>query len=102
MAKINKSKRGTLKIPEGTESWRFFFETPHKESNWALVEGMVKQLPKSKEDRVISTFNEFVEKISELYPEKKKQLELLRPLIIKKIINGGGLGDWYFEELKKI
>jgi len=59
-------------------------------------------LPKSKEDRAISAFNEFIEKIDEIFPEKKCKLELLRPLIMKKIINGGNLEDWYFEELKKI
>ncbi|MBU4223139.1 MAG: hypothetical protein KKA10_16225 [Euryarchaeota archaeon] len=103
MQKINKSKRVTIQIPEGTEIFNFLFENGNlRSSKWEVLNQVIKQLPKSKEDRAISVFGKFVEKMSEIFPEKKAQLELLRPLIMKKIIAGGKLEDWYYEELKKL
>lgn len=103
MQKINKSKRVTIQIPEGTEIFNFLFENGNlRSSKWEVLNQVIKQLPKSKEDRAISVFAKFVEKMSEIFPEKKAQLELLRPLIMKKIIAGGKLEDWYYEELKKL
>lgn len=104
MQKINKSKRITIQIPKGTDIHDFLYITHERTpgSKWEILNQVIKQLPKSKEERVISAYDNFIKTIIELYPEKKQQLELLRPLIIKKIIGGCELDDWYYEELKKI
>jgi hypothetical protein len=104
MQKINKSKRVMVPIPEGEDAHNFLYieNKNSRLTKYELLNELVRNRPKSKEDRAISAFNEFTEKISELFPEKKSKLELLRPLILKKIINGEHLDDWYYEELKKL
>ncbi len=111
MKQINKSKRVTIQIPIGSEIYDFLFDNDGlKSSKWEALNQIIKQLPKSKEDRAIKIFDNFLEQLCELYPEKKDSLEKLRPLVILQVIKGGytldgekvGLSDDYFEELKKL
>lgn len=101
MEKLNKSKRVTVNIPMGSEIHKFL-QNNGKVADWVLLNELVKQLPKSKEDRAIIVFDTFIEKMGELYPESKKAFESLRPLIMKQIINKQPLESWYYEELKKL
>lgn len=98
--KINKSKRKMIGIPEGTEIYEFLESNGHF-AHWELLNNLVKQMPKSREDRARSLFDEFVERFGELFPDHKREVEFLRPLIFKKILTKQQLEPWYYEELKQ-
>lgn len=106
---INKSKRMMVGIPEGTEI-HTFLKNNGKISQWELLNNLVITIPKSKEDRAVKHFDDFVTAMSELYPEKKESFEKLKPLVIRQIVrkNTGIDGEYnplsesYFEELKKL
>ncbi len=87
-------------IPEGTEIYEFLESNGHL-AHWELLNNLVKQMPKSKENRAKSLFDEFVEQFGELFPECKKEVEFLRPLIFKQILTKQQLESWYYEELKQ-
>ena len=109
MSNIKKSKRITVQIPEGTEIYKYLSKN-NKMSKWGLLDQLVLHVPKSKEERAIKAYENFITTMSELYPDKKNMFEMLRPLIIKHIIREdvaedgrlSPLPDDYFEELKKI
>lgn len=101
MANIDNNDRIKVNIPKGTDIYEFLLKNDNI-SRWKVLDMVIKQLPKSKEDRSVLIFNDFVERLSELYPETKADLEKLRPLIFKCIIKKEPLDAWYFEELKKI
>ncbi|MDW7725814.1 MAG: hypothetical protein SCH70_01675 [Candidatus Methanoperedens sp.] len=97
--KTNKSKRTTIAIPEGTKIYKFIQKNnniPH----WKILDNLVRQLPVSKEERAINIFEDFVERMSDLYPECEKSFDMLRPLIFKQIIKKESI-ESYYEELKK-
>ncbi len=98
--KLNKSKRKMVGIPEGTEIFDFLESNGHV-AHWELLNNIVKQMPKSREDRAKSLFSDFVERFGELFPDCKKEIEFLRPLIFKQILAKQQLETWYYEELKK-
>lgn len=98
----NKSNRATIQIPKGSKIYNYLFENKKSQDvKWKVLDEIIENLPKTKGEQAILILDEFIEKISTLYPEKKSQLGLLRPLIIKKIINNSVLEDWYYDELKK-
>jgi len=109
MSNIKKSKRITVQIPEGTEIHKYLSKN-NKLSKWKLLNTLVLHVPTSKEELAIKTYDNFITTMSELYPDKKKMFEMLRPLVIKHIIREdvaedgrlSPLPDAYFEELKKI
>lgn len=99
--KIKKPERKMIQIPADTEIYNFL----NKNDNlpyWKRLELMLSQFPKTKEERSVLVFEEFVEKMSQLYPECKEQLEFLRPLILKRIMKKETLESWYYEDLKKL
>lgn len=53
-----------------------------------------------KENIIISAWEDFVRRILFFYPEKMIALEKLRPLILRKIIQGEKLAEAYWEEIK--
>lgn len=75
-----------------------------------MIEYAITQLPKSNEERAIKLFDDFSRGLSELYPDKKKSIEKLRPLIlmqiVKKCIGEDGdyypLSDQYYQDLKEL
>lgn len=109
MGKINKSKRFTVKIPVGTVTHEYLSKN-NKLSKWELIEYAINQLPKSKEERAIKLFDDFSRSLSELYPDKKKSIEKLRPLVILKLVRNEigedgdhcSLSDQYYQELKEL
>lgn len=109
--KINKSKRKMVGIPEDT----LVHDVLYNQNNgirpkWEILEDILIKMPKSKEERVESYYNEFLEKTTELFPEVKEALETIRPLIIKQIIRRNksmfgeyeALSDDYYRGLKKL
>ncbi len=96
-------KRADVRIPEGTKIYAYLFENNNHNgyAKWKMLEELVEQIPKSKEDRAQTIFNNFVEQFGELYPDLKRQIEFLRPLIFKQILTKQQLDTWYYEELKK-
>lgn len=101
MTKINKSKRVTVQIPIGTAVHEYLLKN-NNVTQWQLLDELVNQTPKSKEERALLVFEEFVEKMSQLCPECKKQIEFLRPLILRRIMKKETLDSWYYEDLKKL
>lgn len=101
MAKINKSKRVTVHIPEGTLIHEFLSKNNNM-SKWELLNDLVEQLPKSKEEKVVCLFEDFVKNVCDLYPGMNTNLNVLRPYIFKRLIKGEPLDPQYFEEMRKI
>lgn len=98
---FSKSKRMMVQIPVGSEVHNLLMKNG-KVPHWQLLNELVKQLPKSKEDRAITVFNNFIEQMCELYPERKMAFEMLRPLVFKQILNKEPCDPWYYEELRKV
>ncbi len=96
------SDRLSIKIPKDSELYRYLQNNNHKMPQWKVLEGIIKQIPKSNEEKFIALFDRFIEDITILYPDIKKKIEFLRPLLIKQFLNGNRLDDWYYEDLKKL
>lgn len=90
-----------VQIPEGEECYDFLFVENENSSlpKYKLLNDLVRQRPKSKEERAIGACDNLISTLSELYPNKKTKLQLLRPLIIRKILKGESLGESYYEAL---
>jgi hypothetical protein len=101
MTKINKSKRVTVHIPEGTAVHEFLSKN-NNIAKWELLNSLVEQLPKSKEEKAVLLFDEFVKNVCDLYPNIKTNLNVLRPYVFRRLIKGEALDSQYFEELKQI
>lgn len=109
--KINKSKRLTVQIPEGTEVYNLLFDNDNtKCAKWEILNQIIKQLPKSKQDRSYALYLEFSARFSELYPGNERALQIIWVLIAKRLMKIPNtddgrerfLPDSFFEELKKI
>lgn len=108
-------KRRMMQIPEDTDTFKYLFDGENRKdkAKWEFVEELIKQIPKSKQERAKKIFNSFVEEMTILYPGSDEALEKLWPLIAKRIMKlpeltetGYGsefnLSDSYFEDLKKL
>lgn len=77
---------------------------------WKILEEIVISKPKTKQDKAIKLYDQFVEDISEIYPGHERQLNYLRSLIFNKILripNSDGSNwvepnDNYYNYLKKL
>lgn len=94
-------ERKMIQIPVDTEIYKFL-ENNDDLPYWKRLEQILNQFPKTKDDRSVLIFEEFVEKISELCPECKEQLEFLRPLILRRFMKKETLEPWYYEGLMKL
>ncbi len=105
------TERQMVQIPKESEVFKYLFEgTNHRNmAKWEILEEVIKQLPQSKQDRAYRLFCSFKEELEILYPESKKGLELLWPLIAKRIlkirdIEGKEqfLDDFVYSELREL
>lgn len=108
-------KRRMMQIPEDTDAFEFLYKGKnHKDkAKWRIVEELIKQIPKSKQERAEKIYNSFIEEMKILYPGSDVALAKLWPLVAKRIMkipevteSGNGsevyLPDSYFEDLKKL
>lgn len=100
----NKDKRSTVQIPEGTAIHKFLFEDnkDEKYAKWQVLDKLIEQIPKDKEDWAVMVFRDFVVRMSILYPEKKEKFEKLEQLVIWGFIRGEELTEAYFKKLKEL
>lgn len=99
MSKINKSKRVTVHIPEGTEIHTYLSRN-NSVSKWELLNNIVKQLPKSRAEKADKVFSNAIDELSILYPETKEKWALVKALVYTQII-GIEYTDFGYEESKK-
>jgi len=105
-------KRRMMQITEDTETFRYIYEGKNStnKTKWAIVEDLVKSIPKSKQDRAFKAFCTFEEELDLLYPGSKEPLLSLWKLILRRIMkvpdSGDGkevyLEDSYYDDLKKL
>lgn len=102
MQKLNKSKRGEVKIPEGTKIYKYLFENGNhvNYAKWEILEELIKQLPKSRADRADKILSQAIEELSILYPESIGKWPLVKSFICMQIL-GIEYGETGYEETKK-
>lgn len=90
--------RTTLHVPRDSKLWKIASEGDNSKPKWQKIEERIID----REDWAEKIFEEFVARISVLYPEKKEKLKELRALILWQILDGEELTDVYYEKLKKL
>lgn len=90
--------RTTIHIPRDSKLWKIATEGDKSKPKWQKIEERIVD----REDEAEKIFEEFVARISVIYPEKKEKLKELRALILWQILCGDGLTDAYYEKLKKL
>jgi len=81
-------KRMPVQIPQNTEAYKYLFENSNHKglARWEVIEEMVKQLPKSKQDRAYKLFCTLVDEFEILYPGTKNEMMVLWVFISKRIM----------------
>ncbi|KPQ42211.1 MAG: hypothetical protein MPEBLZ_03233 [Candidatus Methanoperedens nitroreducens] len=90
--------RTTLHVPRDSKLWKIATEGDDTKPKWQKIEERITD----REEWAVNIFEEFVARMSVLYPEKKDKLRDLRPLVLWQILDGQELTDNYYKKLKKL
>lgn len=69
-------------------------------AGWKLFLEFIQNQPKTKEEKAIKILDEQSDKLIELYPQKKVDIENVRPYFIRRILRDEKIDDEYFNSLK--
>ena len=104
-SKVSTQKdRIDIRIPKTSKIYQYLYvdNTIIKAPKYKLLDAIISQLERIREDQTVPIVDKFIESIGELYPDKTDKLNKLRPLIIKRILHNDELDESYYKMLREL
>lgn len=96
-------ERIDIRIPKTSKIYEYLYvdTSPADSAAWKRLDRLLAVAAEKEEEFVIAVWEDFLRRISVLYPEKRERIDQLRPLILRKIILEEELSQEYWDELRK-
>lgn len=104
-SKVSTSKdRFDIRIPEYSKTYEYLYvDTENdKRPKWERLDAIIKVAEENRNKFTVHIVDEFINSMVYLYPDKKAELEYLRPLILLQILKKIPLDERYYNDLKKL
>jgi hypothetical protein len=93
-----------IKIPKTSKTYQFLYVDTDSNSppKWKRLDAILDIVEANRTKWTLQVLDDFIRDMASLYPEKKADLDYLRPLILRQILKGEALDEVYYNSLKKI
>jgi hypothetical protein len=96
--------RISIGIPKKSDTYKYLhvFRKGEAIANWEKLDLLVKIAETERQNYAIRLFDDFLKNIAYYYPDKKADINMLRPLIIRHILKGETLDNEYYKMLRDL
>ena len=104
-SKVSTSQdRFDIRIPKDCKTYEYLYVDTEKDKRpkWERLDAIIKVAEENRNKFTIHIVDEFINSMVYLYPDKKAELEYLRPLILLQILKKIPLDESYYNDLKKL
>lgn len=94
-----------IKIPKNSKVFKYLYVDSNgqsKLSKWEQLDNLVEIATEMRDDFAEKIFDDFVFRMSAIFPEKKDKLKRLRALILWQIVWGEKQSQEYYKSLEEI
>lgn len=101
--KSTPQERIDIRIPKNSEIYQYLYVDTRSDvrAKWQKLESLLAVADVGREDHATMIFEDFIARMSALYPKKEARLKRLRPLVLWHILWGEELEDEYWDKLRR-
>jgi len=93
-----------IRIPKSSKTYQFLYVDNNggRIPKWEQLDNLISITEKARASTAEWIIEDFILRMSNLYPDKRRRLDNLRPLILRRILRNEKLDESYFEILKEL